>query len=144
MQATHSKIRDIKYKKLEIQSYLKSPLFSKEDISTLFGLRSRTTRGIKDDFREFYKPNLSCPLCGQHLDSLPELLSCATLQAGLQNMSDTVKMSVSQTKHDDIFSGDILKQKQATETYSLLLKHGKNLLETSLQTPRHPLTQALP
>ena len=78
-----------------------------------------------------YEPNLSCPLCGQHLDSLPELLSCATLQAGLQKMSESVKMSVSQTRHEDIFSGDILKQKQATDTYMLLLKLREDLLETS-------------
>ena len=130
-QQTHSKIKHIQYSKLEIQSYLKSSLFSNDDISTLFGLRSRTIRGIRNDFRELYKPNLSCPLCGQHLDSLPELLSCATLQAGLQNQSESVKMSVSQTRHEDIFSSDILKQKQATDTYTLLLKLREDLLETS-------------
>ena len=130
-QQRHSKVRDINYNKFEMQGYLKSPLFSKDDISTLFGLRSRTIRGIRNDFREMYKPDLSCPLCHQHLDTLPELLNCTTLQAGTQKLAESVQNSIKQTCHKDIFSNNILSQKQATETYTLLL----NLREKILDTP---------
>ena len=81
VQKSHSKIRSIKYSKLYMQPYMKSELFSKDDISLLFSLRSRTVRGIKNDFSEHFKPNLSCPLCSNHLDSLPEVLSCIKVQS---------------------------------------------------------------
>ena len=40
----------------------------------------KTVRGINNYFSEYYKPNISCPLCSKHLNSLPELLTCTKLK----------------------------------------------------------------
>ena len=48
IQATHEKVRDIKYDKLEIQAYMLSPSF--EEVETLAALRSHSIRGIKKKF----------------------------------------------------------------------------------------------
>ena len=50
IQASHVKVRDIKYNKLEAQEYIISPSFTNSEITTLAALRSHTTRGIKGDF----------------------------------------------------------------------------------------------
>ena len=50
LQQTHSKIKDIKYEKLKIQDYLKSPLFSNSETSLLFSLRSRTAETFKANY----------------------------------------------------------------------------------------------
>ena len=64
---------NIKYSKLDMQPYMKSELFTKDNISFLLSLQSRTVRGIRNDFGEYFKPHLSCPLYLNHLDSLPEV-----------------------------------------------------------------------
>ena len=69
-----------------MQPYIRSELFSKEDIILLFSLRSRTVRGIKNDFSEYHKPNLSCPLCSKHLDSLAEVLNSTKLKHEVQSL----------------------------------------------------------
>ena len=119
-QQTHSKIKHIQYFKPEIQPYLKSPLFSNGDISTLFGLRSQTIRGIRNDFRELYKPNLSCPAPG--LPARAPLLCHTPVQAAenvriCQNVCQPDRAwwhILCQTRHDDIFSA-----RQGMMTYSL-------------------------
>ena len=126
-----------------MQTYLQSALFNKIDFSTLFSLRSRTVRGIRNDFMEMYGPNLSCPLCGNHLDSLPELLSCFKLKTEMQVQSESVKLSVNQTKYEDIFSVDITKQKRATDTYNLLLILREKLLDTLALAPPAALAPVL-
>ena len=113
-----------------MQPYMRSDLFSKDDMTLLFCLRSRTVRGIKNDFSEYYKPNLSCPLCSKHLDSLPEVLNCTKLKYEVQSLNKETQDSINQTNYEDIFS-DILKQKQATKTYTILLKLREQLLDTA-------------
>ena len=127
-QEGQNKIKHIKYKTFAIQPYLSSPLFSKDDISTLFGLRSRTIRSIRNDFREQYKPNLSCPVCEQHLDSLPLLLTCPRLKTELLKLSPSEQTTIKKTKYDDVFSSDLIVQKQATQVYSQLLSLRDKLL----------------
>ena len=122
-QQTHSKIRNIKYKQLELQTYLHSPIFSRKEVELLFRLRSRTVPGIKTDFSELYKPDLSCPVCGLHPDTLPALLTCPVLKAELLTTAD-----YSQIQHDDIFSSDILKQNAVTKIYIQLLEKREKIL----------------
>ena len=119
LQETHSKIWNIVYSKLEMQPYLSSPLFSKENIGMLYNLRSRTIQSFRNNFCEQWKPNLSCPLCSRHVDSLPELLN-----------TDTIQLSIKKKiwKHFLI----VVRQKQATETYSVLSKLGEQLLNSLL------------
>ena len=131
LQATHSKIRNIVYSKLEMQPYLSSPLFSKENIGMLCSLRSRTVRSIRNDFSEQYKPNLSCPLCSRHIDSLPELLNCVKLKFEIQGLPAEAQLSINQTKYEDIFLG-VVQQKQATDTYTILLNLREKLLQKAL------------
>ena len=62
IQATHEKVRDIKYDKLEIQAYMLSPSFSSEEVETLAAIRSHSIRGIKKNFSSWY--NMSPGLLG--------------------------------------------------------------------------------
>ena len=61
LKITHSKIRDIKYSKLEIQTYILSDELSNEEINTLFAVRSRMTP-VKRNFSKKFGNNLSCTL----------------------------------------------------------------------------------
>ena len=62
MQAVHTKAKNIKYEKLEIQKYLISPLFSDAETKLLFGLRSQTSEYFKLNFKYLYREHLECPL----------------------------------------------------------------------------------
>ena len=73
-------------------------------------------------------------LCSKHLDSLPEVLNCTKLKYEVQSLQKETQYLISQTIYEDIFS-DILKQKQATNTYTLLLKLREQLLETNFNPP---------
>ena len=116
-------MKDIKYSKLELQPYLYSPLFSRKQMSTLFRLRSRTFSGIKSDFSQLYKPDLACPVCRQHPDTLPNLLTCPALSAVLQ--LEDVNSDIC---HSDIFSSDVRKQKAVTVLYMKLMEARETLL----------------
>ena len=60
-----SKMDGIIYEKFEKASYMNSPLFNGENVALLLALRTRTVRGIKNDFRGMY-PDIKCPLlCGE-------------------------------------------------------------------------------
>ena len=71
-------------------------------------------------------------MLNQHLDSLPELLNCSKLTSEVCKLSQHIQNSVKQTKHSQIFSSDINLQKQATDTYTLLLSIREQLLDTPL------------
>ena len=60
-QQTHSKVKNIKYEKLETQNYLKSPLFSNNESSLLYSLRSRSNETFKANFRNKYGNVVLCP-----------------------------------------------------------------------------------
>ena len=105
-------------------------------MSTLFRLRSRTISGIKSDFSELYKPDLACPLCRQHPDTLPNLLTCPALSATVQKEDDSSEISYS-----DIFSSDVSQQKAVTELYSKLLEAREILL--TKEKPEDPVAMSL-
>ena len=58
----HSKVKDIKYSKLETQKYLTSQLFTNKETSLLFGLRTKTARTFKANFSNLYGGKISWPL----------------------------------------------------------------------------------
>ena len=62
LKATHSKVKDIEYIRLETQDYLKSELFTNSETKMLFALRSRTCEKFKDNFRHLYGGQVDCPL----------------------------------------------------------------------------------
>ena len=91
----------------------------------LLSLRTRTVRGIRNDFRGMYQDVL-CPLgCGD-TDTLSNILTCQLLKTNMTSSNiatDTIQYS-------DVFSTDVVKQKQVTEAYSQLLEIREKLLNS--------------
>ena len=118
----------IKYEKLEVQTYICSSLFSNEDVGMLAGLRSRTVRGIKCNFKNMYKPNIFCPLkcwppgCPPLEDTQEHLLYCSKLKLVHNTVANT------RIVHDDIY-GDVTKQKAAVTIFKQLLVLRNEILE---------------
>ena len=105
-----------------MSSYLNSPLFSSDDMRVL---RTRTVDGIRNDFRGIF-PDIFCPMvCGSD-ETIEHLLECTVLRT--EHTSEI--LSQSDVKYLDIFSSDIMKQKQATELFKQLLEFRKNLLNS--------------
>ena len=112
MKQTHSKMEYLKYDRFETSEYLKSSKFNTEDISLLLALRTRTVRGVRNDFGGLYTDKM-CPLgCGD-LDTLQNILTCSVLK----QHHTSADISTSDIRYEDIFCSDIVKQKQVTELY---------------------------
>ena len=79
--------------------------------------------GIKSDFKGLYT-DLSCPLACGDTDNLSHILTCTALTS--QHKSSEI--SQSKVKFEDIYSGNVLKQKQVTELYRQLLQIRNQLL----------------
>ena len=128
LKVTHSKVRDIEYDKLETQTYLTSPLFSNEDVNTLFSLRSRLV-DCKSNFKNRYKENdILCPLCRLEEDSQQHMLACREITSRIQSK----KISSSKIVYEDIFK-DHMKQKGATVLFKEILEIRKQLQEADNQ-----------
>ena len=79
-QKTKEKVKHIVYEKLEIQNYLKTSLLTNKEAEVLTALRSRTVRGVKDNYHTFYKTNLQCDFCNEKsLDTQEHCMTCPTL-----------------------------------------------------------------
>ena len=119
-------LNNITYNKLEMQSYLQSPLFGSEDARMLLALRTRTVRGVKTDFKGMF-PDVECPLgCGS-TDTLENILTRPVLLNNFQ--SDT--LANNKITFADIYSSDINAQKQVTELYSKLMSIRENIMNNS-------------
>jgi hypothetical protein len=83
MKSEKKKIKEIEYKKLELQSYLKndSDLTTKER-NVIFSIRSKCVKGVRSNFGKLYKSN-KCPLnCEDDqtpVDTQEHLLECSEL-----------------------------------------------------------------
>ena len=129
----HSKMNGLIYEKLERSEYLCSPLFNSDNVKLLLALRTRTVKGIKNDFRGMFPDNL-CPLSCNSPDTLRHVLECVILQQ--RHVSQSV--SASDIRYEDVFSEDITKQKQATQLYSELLEIRNNLVsQPEISGPVH-------
>ena len=125
LQQTHSKMDNLQYDKFEASIYLTSPQFTFDNASLLLALRTRTVRGIRNDFGGLY-PDKTCPLgCGE-MDTLQNILTCAVLKQ--KHVSKD--MSTSEMQYEDIFSSNIVKQQQVTELYRQLLDVRNNILNS--------------
>ena len=75
-------MQNLKYSKLEIQDYLKSDKFSREEAIMLTALRSKCVKGIRTDF-QYMEKCIHCPLkCNENNpaeDTHEHLLSCTKL-----------------------------------------------------------------
>ena len=123
IQKTHSKVKNIKYDKLEPQPYLLSTLFTNDDVNLLYSLRSRGIN-CKANFRGMYGDDLACPVCDtEALDDQQHILHCTILAQNLP----TEELAKHKTKYEDIFA-DCSRQKEVTELFSKLLKIREDIL----------------
>ena len=113
---SHSKMDNINYNKLEIQGYMNNPVFDDESVKMLLALRTRTVRGVKNDFRGMF-PDVACPVGCGNTDTLQHILTCSVLQNNLQSEA----LSSQMIKFEDIYSTDIVKQKEITQLYIQLM-----------------------
>ena len=128
MQAKHSKVSEIRYEKFEKQSYLQSPIFSNEDVEVLSNMRSHTTRGIRDNFKQMYLNNQNCPLeCWPPgdtpaRDTQEHLLVCSKLKLKHQTVANE------DINYEDIYK-DVSKQKAVVTVMKELLDQRNYLLQ---------------
>ena len=124
-QQKHSKIKNIKYEKLETQKYMTSSLFRNNEVNLLFALRSRNI-DCKANFKNG-NINILCQLCSESEDDQPHIMKCRILNQFFKSK----EMSYESVKYSDIFEEDTRKQKVIVNLYENLLKIRKNLLENT-------------
>ena len=122
-----SKIKDLKYRKLESQKYLSSKLFSNYEVELLSKLRSRNL-DLKSNFKTKFTFNnvtdLKCSLNGcDEVEDQPHIMKCKQI---LDNLDQTYE--VSDICYEDIFSKS-KKQNRVTKLYVALLDVRSKLLQ---------------
>ena len=141
IQSQHSKVRDIPYKNLSLQQYMRCPDFSKEDCNLLMAFRSHSVRGIKANFSSIHKKDMSCPLvCDDSNieDNQIHLMSCSKI---LSRLDSKYLQQVKDIKYCDIY-GDLHSQKAAVRHLSILLDTRRTILEEIQTTYNIDDTQA--
>ena len=124
LQANHSKVKHIRYQKLEIQKYMVSPIFSNEEVQLLHALRSRST-DCKENFKQRYiSSNLLCSLCQVENDDQKHILRCSALLKNFQSSN----LSRENVEYENIFSEDVYKQKEIASLYLELFRI-RNILQ---------------
>ena len=107
LQENSSKMSNLKYHMLKTMDYLHNPMFSQQDASLLYSLRTRTVRGIKSDFPGMYADK-RCPLditC-ESIDTLSHVLECNVISNNMQtHIVVTHALTLS-----DIYSDNTIKQ----------------------------------
>ena len=127
LQTQHSKVRDIPYKNLSIQKYLKCLNFSKTDCNLLMSLRSHSVKGFKANFSSVHKNDMSCKLkCDLNQeDNQFHLMSCINI---LSRLDSKYIQETKYIKYSDIY-GEPHSQKTAVRHLSTLLDVRKTILE---------------
>ena len=109
-QQEHTKIKQICYKGLEIQKYLKTHMLNNHEVFLLFSLRSRNAKQFKANFP--YNIDQICPMQGCYeVDTQEHCLVCE------KNISTSNTI-----KYEDIFSDTIEKQVAVTKLFASLLE----------------------
>ena len=62
------------------QAYLTSELFSNQQCSIIFALKSKTLRGVKSNFKTMNPENYLCSLCERYPDTQQHIGQCQVLQ----------------------------------------------------------------
>ena len=124
-------MKDIQYKKLEIQTYITSPLFSNSEVSLLFALRSRYI-DCKANFRNKYsKDNLLCQICAKSEETQIHIFQCEILKSKLKS-EEILK---EKTEYNDLFK-NARRQKVIVTIFTQLLEIRKTILQQ--QQSRNP------
>ena len=131
----HSKMNGLVYQQLKKEEYLSSPLFDSESVKLLLALRTRTVKGIKNDFRGMFPDNM-CPLSCDIPDTLQHVLECVVLR----QYHTSQDISATDIRYTDVFSGNIRLQKQTTQLYAELLETRNKLIsQPEISGPVHGL-----
>ena len=78
----HSKVRDIVYLGLKYpQPYHTDKTVTTQERSVIFGLKSRSIRGIKSNFKSQYSDNTLCTICERSEDLQEHIGCCPVLLA---------------------------------------------------------------
>ena len=113
-----------------MQSYLKTSLFSNEDVKVLASLRSHTVRGIRSNFKNLYRGATHCPLnCSDispHQDTQQHLLVCSAIK-----LEQTNTIARNEVKYNDIY-GDLQSQKEAVTLFRELLDARDKILNCEI------------
>ena len=115
---TSSKVRNIKYNKLELQDYLKSKL-TKEEQNMITAIRSKCVREIKTNFGNMYKGCQHCPMkCDEEApnqDTQEHILTCEALGGSTADINFMHAGSVDQRLLGKEFLRLMLKRAQLLE-----------------------------
>ena len=110
LQERHSKIRDISYKELKVQGYMTSPLFSDEEVNTLYSLRSRSV-DCKANMKNMYRDDdMLCKLCKEEYCDQKHILQCKVILKTFKTQNVTKNKVV----YEDIFHHDATEQKEVS------------------------------
>jgi hypothetical protein len=123
-QKQHSTIKHIQYNQLKRQKYMVSPVFSNEEVNLFYALRSRAT-ACRGNFKQKYiHTNILCTLCQVECDDQRHILQCKVILD--EYKSDDLAISAN---NYDIFSDDVLKQKEVTTLFLKLFSIRDKLIE---------------
>ena len=121
LKAGHSKVRENIYSGLlGPQVYLTDRSVTTQQRSVIFGLKSRTLRGIKHNFKTQYPENTLCPLCERFEDTQEHVGCCPVLL--------DIKPQEKPGPYQQIY-GSVQQQKEFTNIYIQLLQLRDKLLE---------------
>ena len=116
----HTKLDQITYNTLKVQSYLTDSRFSREERELVAALRSRCYNA-KINFRKLYKGNLQCSLGCQNIESQLHIFSqCKVLKSDLHTED-----------YNSLFS-DVNKQKQVINIFISIEKKRQSLRDGAL------------
>ena len=133
LQKKHTKVKDVKYANLEIQPYLRSPLFSNPETKLLVALRSRTA-DFKANFSNLNGGQVECPLHCWGQDEQPledtqqHLLLCSKL------IIESNDIACGKVAYEDIF-GSVIRQKEAITLFTQLLEIKEGLVKHKTPNP---------
>ena len=107
-----SKMKDLKYKKLEIQEYLKSPEISKQQKILLFKIRTRMVPNVGYNFGQ----KVPCKICGLAQDEQQHFTKCIFLKLKCP------ELLVSDLEYSDFFGDNISKMAELSKIYEKLIR----------------------
>ena len=131
-----SKVKHIKYGKLECQKYLSSNLFSNCEVQLLSKMRTRNL-DLKFSFKTQFTHNkysqLKCSINGcTQIEDQTHILKCAPLWHKFNQKYKWLDTII----YDGIFSKSVKKQKKITKLYSILLDIRPMLIKNQLKACR--------
>ena len=127
-----SKTENIKLDVLEPSSYILSTILKKEEIQTLFKLRTRTI-DVKKNQESSYKNNLWCRACSLFTETQEHLLDCPEIR------KKVTFLNLSDTKNNMIF-GKIEDQVKYVKAYQIILNAWADIMKNTPSPEEDPCT----